>query len=48
MYWPFSALWTLSYSLFRDIFNYLAEQLRGAYESIIKNMFKEFEKKQEK
>ncbi len=48
MYWPFSALWTLSYSLFRDVFNYLAEQLRGAYESIIKNMFKEFEKKEEK
>lgn len=48
MYWPFSALWTLTYSLFRDVFHYLTEQMKGAYEKISKNMFKEFEKKEEK
>lgn len=47
MYWPFSALWTLTHNLFRDVFNFLTEQLRGAYEKVTKNVFKEFEKKEE-
>ncbi|MEI6672352.1 MAG: hypothetical protein WCL02_03105 [bacterium] len=43
MYWPFSALWTLTHNLFKDIYKFLAEKLKGLYESMINRMFKEFQ-----
>lgn len=46
MYWPFSVLWNMTHNLFRDVFTFLSEQLKGAYEKIVKNMFKEFEKEE--
>lgn len=40
-YWPFSMLWTLMHNLIRDVFNFISDQLKGAYEKVIKNLFKE-------
>jgi len=48
MYWPFSALWTILHNFLRDIYTFLAEQLKGAYEKIINHVFKEFETKEER
>jgi hypothetical protein len=41
MYWPFSALWTLTHKLIRDIFTFISDQLKLAYEKIAGRMFKD-------
>lgn len=48
MYWPFSALWTLTHKFIRDFFTFISDQLKLAYDRIAKYMFKDLIDESEK